>query len=116
MGKETLLDNYCNSERNKYRSKYGNIVDRIFNPEKIQLLCKYKFDLLTVFELIDRIYCDLASVYKLEYIIRISNKNELMSISFVLDDESTTISMEEDEVDKKTYIILSGFYLPTEKN
>lgn len=108
MNIKDAYNEFMKDERNMFRNKYGDLVDRIWNPYKLAELSDQKYDPLIVFKLLDKLYLELANFYKLEYSIRI----ESTSIAFVLNGKSTCISIEKDEVDKKTYIVVYGFYLP----
>lgn len=107
----TGFDVYLSKQRNQYRPIYGDIVDRIFNPERLSQFENLDLDPLKVFELLDKVYCEMALFYKLDYCIRI----ETSSIVFSLDSDSTYIAISEDDCDDSTYIIVSNFYLPKEK-
>lgn len=111
MVKKTNFDSYIDSQRDEYRNIYGDIVDRVWNPDRLFQFDNSKYDPLIVFELLDKLYLELSLVYKLDYNIRI----EPTSIAFCLDGVSTYISIKEDDYDNEIYIVVSDFYLPKEK-
>lgn len=97
-------------KRNEHRKKYGGIVDRVFNPSMINSLEDTKDNPLIVFDLLDKLYCELALLYKLDYRIHVGES--LKSLTFTLESSSTSVSIKKDAYNNKTYIVIPDFHLP----
>lgn len=106
-----LVDLQLMQLRNEFRNRYGNIVDKVFNPERLHELDNSKYNLFEVFELLFQVYEDLERRYNLEFSIHINNN----SISLGLDWLMTCILVEEDVERSGTYIRLPDFILPKDK-
>ncbi|MBU3177656.1 hypothetical protein KPL47_15080 [Clostridium estertheticum] len=106
--RKTAYDTYMDGVKNEYRHIYGDIVNRVWNLENLSQLNDVGLNPLIVFELLDKVYCDLALVYKLDYRIII----QTTSISFMLEWISTYITIRKDDYDNKIYIVVPDFNLP----
>lgn len=107
----TTFNNYLDEQRDEYINIYGDIADKVFNPQMLLQFNDTKHNPIIIFDLLDKLYCELALIYKLDYNIRI----EKTSVVFSLDSEPTFISIEVDDYDDKTYIKVSDFNLPKDK-
>lgn len=106
------LNVYLVKLKNNYRSKYGNLVDKIFNPQLLPQLDNLEYNPLEVFELLFKVYEDLSNHYRCLFEIRLSQNEQVI---LDLDRSITTITIEKDNFDGNIYIRLSDFYLPKGK-